>query len=245
MPFQLLNPDGVAEYLHLTPTDIDQRIKSREIPFEKRGNRIVFHKKQIEDWASTRIMSLPDQKLAIYHGKSTRHTRKILANEAFLGKLLEKGMAASAMPSKTKSSVLDDLVALAEKTGHVNDPKALLGGLRLREELSSTAGPGGFAVPHARFHESWLYEASFLIVGRTVQQIHFGAPDGEPTRLFFLICCQDDRLHLHTLARLCVMARRANVMARLIEAPDAKAMQDILIATEQEVLSDPKNGPGN
>jgi mannitol/fructose-specific phosphotransferase system IIA component (Ntr-type) len=176
--------------------------------------------------------------LAAYHQKSTRQTRKILPHEAFLPDMLESGAIASAMASKTKASVLRDLVALAEKTGHLNDPKTLLASLEAREELCSTAVPGGFALPHPRAHDPYLFETSFMVVGRPIQEIHFGAPDGQPTHLFFLICCQDDRLHLHTLARLCLIAQKTKVLDRLREAPDAQTMRDALIAAEQEILAD-------
>jgi mannitol/fructose-specific phosphotransferase system IIA component (Ntr-type) len=104
--------------------------------------------------------------------------------------------------------------------------------------MCSTAVPGGFAVPHPRSHEPYLFETSFLVVGRPVQEIHFGAPDGEPTRLFFLVCCQDDRLHLHTLARLCLIALKTNIIEQLRAAPEAQSMRDALLAAEQEVLRD-------
>ena len=100
--------------------------------------------------------------------------------------------------------------------------------------------PGGFALPHLRTQEPYLFETSFLVVGRPVQPIHFGAPDGEPTQLFFLICCQDDRLHLHTLARLCLIAQKTKVLDQLRDAPDALAMHDALIAAEQQILATPK-----
>lgn len=238
MPFQLLNSNGVADYLHLTLEDVEQRVKDREIPFEKRGNRTVFHKRQIEEWASPRIMSMPPEKLAAYHGKSTRHTRVFLKNEAILPRMLELGAVATDLPSRTKASVLSDLVALAGSTGNVCDPKMLLSGVKAREDLCSTAVPGGFALPHSRLHEAYLFTNSFMVVGRTVQEIHFGSPDGEPTHLFFLICCQEDRLHLHALARVCVMAKKAGVIEKLLQLPDAAAMREFLIATEQEVLEE-------
>jgi mannitol/fructose-specific phosphotransferase system IIA component (Ntr-type) len=78
------------------------------------------------------------------------------------------------------------------------------------------------------------------VVGRPVQEIHFGAPDGQPTHLFFLICCQDDRLHLHTLARLCLIVQKTKLLDRLREAPDAGSMRDSIIAAEQEILADRK-----
>ena len=185
MPFQLLNLDEVANYLHLMPADIEQRVKNREIPFEKRGNRIVFRQSEIDAWASQRILGFSGQQLAVYHQKSTRRTRKNLPQEAILPEMLRSGAVASAMTSKTKASVLRDLVALAEKTGNLCDPKALLASLEAREKLCSTAVPGGFALPHPRSHEPYLFETSFIVVGRPIQEIHFGAPDGQPTHLFF------------------------------------------------------------
>ena len=241
MPYRLLDVDGVANYLHLTPADIEQRVKNREIPFEKRGNRIVFRQSEIDAWASQRILGLSGQQLAVYHQKSTRHARKILPHETILPEMLRSGAIASAMTSKTKASVLRDLVALAEKTGNLNDPKTLLASLEAREALCSTAVPGGFALPHPRSHEPYLFATSFIVVGRPVQEIHFGAPDGQPTHLFFLICCQDDRLHLHTLARLCLIAQKTKLLDQLREAPDAETMRHSIIAAEQEVLADRKN----
>ena len=237
MPFRLLNLDEVADYLHLTVADIEQRVKNREIPFESRGERVVFRKTRIDAWASQRILGFSPQRLAAYHEKSTRHTKNLVPEGAILPEMLNAGAIASAMTSRTRASVVRDLVALAEKTGHLCDPTALLAGLEAREELCSTALPGGFALPHPRSHEPYLFDASFIVVGRPVQEIHFGAPDGQPTHLFFLICCQDDRLHLHTLARLCFIATKTTVLDQLRDAPDAQTMRDALIAAEREVLT--------
>jgi len=240
MPFRLLDLDGVANYLHLTAADVEERVKNREIPFEKRGDRIVFRKSDIDAWASQRILGLPGQRLADYHRKSTRHARTILSQEAILPEMLGSGAIASAMTSKTKASVLRDLVALAEKTGKLCDPKTLLASLEAREELCSTALPGGLALPHPRSHDPYLFETSFIVVGRPIQEIHFGAPDGQPTHLFFLICCQDDRLHLHTLARLCLIVQKTRLLEQLRDAPDPEAMRDWIVAAEQEILADRK-----
>jgi hypothetical protein len=63
----------------------------------------------------------------------------------------------------------------------------------------------------------------------------FGVPDGQPTRLFFLICCQDDGLHLHVLARLCLMAQKTSLLEQLRQAPDAESMHRSILAAETEV----------
>ena len=237
MPHRLFNVEEVAAYLHLTADDIERRVKNQEIPFEKRGARVVFRKSDIDMWASQRILGLSERRLADYHQKTTRGIREILTQDAILPQMLERGAIDSAMTAKTKASVLRDLVALAEKTWQVCDSKELLASLEAREELCSTAVPGGLALPHPRFQQPYLFESSFIAVGRPIQEIHFGAPDGRPTDLFFLICCQDDRIHLLTLARLCLMALKTDLLAQLRQAPDAVTMHDCFIAKEQEILA--------
>jgi PTS system nitrogen regulatory IIA component len=237
MSYRLFTLEEVARYLHLTTEDVEGRVKDNAIPFEKRGERVVFRKVEIDLWASRRILGLSKRRLADYHQKSTRGTREISPQEAILPEMLERGAIDSAMTAKTKASLLRDLVALAEKTKNVGDPKELVASLEARESQASTAVTGGLALPHPRSHEPYLFSSSFLVVGRTMQEIHFGAPDGHPTSLFILICCQDDRFHLHTLARLCLMALTTDMLAQLRQAPEAKSLRDCLIAAEQEVLT--------
>jgi nitrogen PTS system EIIA component len=75
-------------------------------------------------------------------------------------------------------------------------------------------------------------------LGRTVQPIPFGAPDGRATDLFFLLACPDPRLHLHALARLCVMAQKTDLLVRLRQAPGAEAMYQSTLAAEAAVLKE-------
>jgi mannitol/fructose-specific phosphotransferase system IIA component (Ntr-type) len=240
MSYQVLSLDAVAKYLHLTPDDVAHRVKYNEIPHEKRGQRVVFCKDEIDLWASQRLLSLPGQRLTEYHRKSTRGTSEILPSQALLPEMIEAGFIDPAMGAKTKASVLRGLVVLAEKTGRLNNAHDLLATLETREEQCSTGMPGGFALPHPRVPDPYLFEASFIVLGRTLQEIHFGAPDGKPTTLFFLVACQDDRLHLHTLARICLMARKTEVLDQLRQAPDAECMRTALLAAEVQALSEAK-----
>jgi PTS system nitrogen regulatory IIA component len=237
MSHQVLNLEEVAEYLHLTPEDVAQRVKDNEIPHEMRGHRVVFSKDEIDQWASQRVLRLPSQRLTAYHRKSTLDTREIFPHQTLLPEMILPGFISPAMPAKTKSSVLHELVNLAETTGRLNNPVDLVASLEAREALCSTGMPGGFALPHPRVPDPYLFEASFIALGRTVQEIHFGAPDGKPTKLFFLICCQDERLHLHTLARICLMAQKTGILDQLCNSADSGSMHAALLAAEEEVLA--------
>jgi len=237
MPYRTFGVDEVARYLHLSRADLDRLVKDRDIPFERHGERLVFRKVEIDAWASQRILGLEGRRLAEYHQMSSRDAREIVPHEAIMPEMIRPEFIAPALTAKTKASVLRQMAALAEKTGGVCDPPALLEGLEAREELCSTGIPGGMALLHSRNPESYLFETAFLALGRTIQQIPFGSPDGQPTNLFFLIGCPDDRMHLHTLARLCMMAQKSDLLVELRQAADADAMCDCIIAAEQEVLA--------
>lgn len=236
MPFQMLNLEVVASYLHLAPEDIEQRVKDREIPFEKRGDRIVFRKSEIDAWASQRILRLPGRGLDWYHRKTMRGTQQLFPQGALIPALLRPEGIELDLPSKTKASVIRDMVALADRTGRVFDSRELLDSVEAREALCSTALPGGLALLHARQHQAFRFEGSFIVLGRTIQAIPFGAPDGRETQLFFLVCCQDDRIHLHTLARLCLLALKTNIIAQLSAATDPAGAYEAMVAAEQAVL---------
>jgi PTS system nitrogen regulatory IIA component len=237
MPYRTFGIDEVARYLHLSRADLDRLVKDQDIPFERHGERLVFRKVEIDAWASQRILGLEGQRLAEYHQQSSQGTQQIVPCEAFMPEIIRPEFIEAALTAKTKASVLRQMVTLAEKTGRVCDPPALLEGLEAREELCSTGIPGGLALLHSRNPDSYLFETAFLALGRTIQPIHFGAPDGLPTNLFFLIGCPDDGTHLHTLARLCMMAQKTDLLVDLRQATDAAAMCDSIIAAEQAVLA--------
>jgi len=236
MPFREMSLDEVAEYLHLRPEDIQTLVKRNEIPCEKRGGRVVFRRHEVDAWASQRILGLGSKPLKEYHDRTTAATRKLLPGEALMSCLVKPEYVFPSLKGKTRASILRELASLADKTELVSDAHELLQSLEEREALCPTGLPGGLAVPHPRHHLPYLFQESFLLVARSAQDIPFGAPDGEPTRIFFLLACQDERLHLHTLARICLMAQKTQLVARLLDAPDAESMYQQLMECEAEAL---------
>ncbi len=240
MPYRTLDLPQAAAYLHLTCGEVEQLMRTADLPHVQRGGRVVFVRGDLDAWASQRILGLPPKRLADYHRQSTRGTRSVFGGDALIPELMQAEYIEAALQSRTKQSVIRDLVAFAEGTGRVLDAAELLGSIEEREALGTTGLPGGLALLHCRNHQPYRFEGSFIVLGRTVQAIHFGAPDGRPTWLFFLICCQDERIHLHTLARLCLLAQKTDLIGRLYEAPDAAAMYACLVAAELAVLTGAK-----
>ncbi len=236
MPYRTFNLLEVCAYLHISQPDVEQLIRRREIPLEQKGDRLVFRKKDIDAWASQRILGLSHKGLTAYHKVSSAKAHDLSKQHAIIAELVKKEYIRPDLISRTKPSLLRDMVALAEQTGLVMAPDDLLQSLLEREKLCSTALPGGIALLHPRHHQPYMFEDSFLVLGRAAHPLPFGAPDGNTTDLFFLICCQDDRIHLHVLARLCLMCRDTKVLQEARAAPDAAAILDCLGRSEIEAI---------
>jgi len=236
MPHRTLTLDQAAAYLHLRKEDVFALVRAGDIPHEGSGDRIVFKQIELDSWASRRILSAGGAKLKELHKQSFAKEHDLSPTSTILAELLSPAGVESQFAARTKSSVLRGMVALAEKTGMVNYPQDLLTSLENRERLASTALGGGVALLHPQHHEPYQFEDSFVVFARATQEIPFGAPDGLQTRHFFLICGQEDRIHLHVLARICMMCYHTSVLSDVEDAETAQDIYRVLLASEQEVI---------
>lgn len=245
MPFRMFNLHEVAEYLHLAEDAIEDLARRGEMPCERQGGRLMFRHMDVDAWASRRLLGLPDERLAEYHkrlsaaegrGGGGGTSRELSASRSILDTMTGEDRVALGLTARGKAGIIEDMVRVADATGLVCDADDLKNSLLEREKLCSTALPGGFALLHPRNHEPYMFADSFLAVGRTVGRIFFGAPDGEATDVFFLICCQDDRLHLHVLARLCMMCHHTGVLEAVRAAETPSEVVSALAEAEAAVL---------
>ena len=240
MPYRMLNLAEAAEYLQLSAQVLEDLARRGEIPCEKQGGRLAFRHNAIDEWASRRLLASSEDKLSDFHRRSTAKYHDLSSEAAIVPALLKPEWIAPAMTCRTKASVLRQMVDLADRTGRLCYRAELLESLVEREKLCSTALAGGLALLHPRNHEPYMFEDSFLVVGRTITPIPFGSPDGSTTDIFFLICCQDDRIHLHVLARLCMMCHHTSLLLEMRQTQDPAELAGILAAREQQVVQQTK-----
>lgn len=236
MPYRPLTIQQAATRLHLTVTEVEQLVKYQEIPFSRRGEEPVFARRELDAWASQRLLGMNANHVAAVHRASTVLRQTLDDHDHLMPRLFCAEWIEAAMQSRTKPSVLRDMVKLAARTNLLYDDVALLRGLDEREALCSTAVDQGVAFLHSRYHDPNLCGDSFVVLGRTVQPIFAGAADGKTTDLFFLLCCQDDVLHLHVLARLCAMAHSTQLLSELRQAGNSEEMLAAIVRSEDAVL---------
>ena len=236
MPHRILTLQQAAKHIRIPERELFHLVQREEIPYLRRGEEVVFEHRLLDDWAQRRILGLPTQSLSDQHREATVDRTKKATEDALVEQLFKPEWIDPAMSARTKPAVLRDMVALAMRTERLYDDAALVRELEAREEVASTAIGGGAAFLHARYHDPYLCSESFVVFGRTVQPIFFGAQDGEQTDLFFLICCTDDTLHLHTLARLCTMAHGSLMLSDLRVATTSDELFAVLRNAEHDLL---------
>lgn len=84
----------------------------------------------------------------------------------------------------SKDEAIDRLIALHEKAGNLKDAAEFKEEILKREGHSSTAIGEGIAVPHAK---SAAVKAPALSLITVPSGIDYGAPDGKPSDLLFMI----------------------------------------------------------
>jgi len=90
-----------------------------------------------------------------------------------------------------------------------------------------TTGLGdGVAIPHARNAIPGLTDHAVIVFGRHSQGLDYGAVDGKPVRLVFLLIAPTISEHLESLASLSRLLRNAHLRRDLLK-----------VGTPQEALA--------
>lgn len=236
LPHRVFSLREVCCYLHLSQSDVELLMQRQEIPFDKKGDRPIFHKKEVDAWASQRILGLAKTNLANYHRATSPRAHDLSERHAIITELFKEDFVEPALSARTKPSMLRHMVELAHRTGLVTSATDLLQSLEERERLCSTALPDGIALLHPRHHEPYMFDDSFIVMGKAVHPLPFGAPDGKMTDIFLLICCQDDRIHLHVLARICMMCRQTTLLRNLRNATDSATISESVRQSEADII---------
>jgi PTS system nitrogen regulatory IIA component len=236
MPYRTLTIQEVARMLGTDVRRVERMAQRGEIPSQKIGGRFRFNRAEVTEWLQQRVGGMSDEHLAQVDAGMTEQ-RQAPEDESIIAPLLRIEAVTTNLGSRTKDSTLRELVALVEKTGLVLNAQELVEAVLHREELHSTAMENGIAIPHPRRPLPYALTEPVLAVARTTGGIAFGAPDGRLTDLFFLTASQDDRHHLHILARLCRMLYDEEFVVSLREAATPREMIELMQKRELEVIS--------
>lgn len=234
MPHRVMDIQSLAKFLGIDSRRAERMARKGQIPCQKVAGQLRFNRAEITEWMQQKMGTLKNEHLEEMDSGITAHRQ--LEDELLLSNMLKEQAVSLALPARTKSSTLKELVVLAQDTQLLYDSDALLEALTRREELCSTALDGGIALPHPRRPMPYAVAEPILVIALTSQGIGFGSPDGGLTDLFFMTCSKDDHHHLHVLARLCRMLSDGKLAGDIRNAESAEHVLELVRQREEQIL---------
>ncbi len=136
------------------------------------------------------------------------------------------------LKAKDKAEAIRRLIDLLEQKGVVRDADDFFREVMEREKLGSTAVGHGVALPHARTEK---LDDIVVAMGRCKEGIDFGADDGQPVHLIFLIGTplKEVNRYLKLLAGLSRLLRQAEVREALMSAQKPTEVREALMDAQQ------------
>jgi mannitol/fructose-specific phosphotransferase system IIA component (Ntr-type) len=230
----MLNLHQAAEHVHIDANELRHFAQRGEVEAVEHGGDWLFDHRALDEWAQRNLLSAGDRELKRQHQVMMEEYRRERRTGWGVATLIHPQSVDLAIGAKAKGVILRDMTDLAGRSNLVYDPDALFKELVSREEVASTAIGEGVALLHPRFHDPYLFEETFIAYGRSERTVFFGAPDGEGTRHFFLICSTDHETHLHILARLAMLAHGTDLLEMLDTVEDADAVKAAIAKCEEE-----------
>ena len=131
-----------------------------------------------------------------------------------------------------KQDAIEKMVELQAKSGNLSDKEVYKQAILAREAMSSTAIEAGIAVPHAK---SETVTAPSLCAMTLKEGVDYGAMDGQPSDLFFMIAAPlNGDLHLEILSHLMVLLMDPQFLAALRGAKDEAEFISVIDRFETE-----------
>ncbi len=145
-----------------------------------------------------------------------------------IGDALRETCVIADLKGQTKEEVLTELVSSLKETGLIESVEEGVRVILDREKLGSTGIGDGVAIPHGKMKDLQSVLCAF---GRSAKGIDFGAVDGQPVHILFLLLAPEAStgLHLKMLSRISRIVRDAPFRKKLMEEVHApQVFKDIV-----------------
>ena len=138
-----------------------------------------------------------------------------------------------------QNEAIDQLIALHESAGNLNDVSEFKKAILDREAKGSTAIGNGIAVPHGK---SASVKKAGLVAITCPKGVDYKALDGKPSNLLFMIAAPENGAdtHLEVLAKLMGMLMDTEFCKKLVEAKSVDEFLKLIDSKETE--KDAENG---
>ncbi|HIF9237220.1 TPA: PTS fructose transporter subunit IIABC [Photobacterium damselae] len=144
------------------------------------------------------------------------------------------------LQATTKDQVFAEMAEMLTQQGKVANKEQFIADIYAREELGNTGFEEGVALPHAK---SAAVASPAVAIGVSRQGIEYGAEDGLPSKLFFMIASPDGGAnhHIEVLAELSSKLIEDGFIDAFLAAKTSEEALNLLLADKKEVVAVEQN----
>jgi len=202
-----------ARFLGVSERSLERWIRQGAIPCLESTGEIAFDKFQLKEWAQANKMTwFESVRKSVSEPKTITLASAIRSGGVYDG--VSGTNALEALEAAVRAVSLPDGI----------DRNLLLTKLLERENLASTGLGGGVAVPHPRTPLKNAPPVPIAAACFLSSPIDYGAIDGEPVFVLFLMISPNTKAHLQLLARVGFCLRDKSFTAFLREKPDGETL---------------------
>lgn len=201
-----LSVRDAAQLLTVSEKTIYRWIKQQSIPAYRVQDQYRFNRAEILEWATSRRLAVSSE--IFVESEAAGYPVPSLVEA------LEAGGVHYRVSGHDKHTSLGEVVQLLRLPEEV-DREFLLRVLMAREAIAPTAVGDGIAIPHVRNPVVLHIDRPAIALCFLDQPIPYGAMDGKPVNILFMIISPTTRSHLHLISKLSFVLRDPKVRRAL------------------------------
>lgn len=147
------------------------------------------------------------------------------------------------LKATNKNDVFSEMADLLHNQSRINDKAQFLADIYAREEIGNTGFEEGIALPHAK---SAAVLSPAVAIGISKSGIDYGAEDGQPSKLFFMIASPDGGSdhHIEVLAELSSKLIEDGFIDNILKATSTTQALELLLAKPESNENQPEPNKG-
>jgi PTS system nitrogen regulatory IIA component len=221
----MIKAADVAELMHIDEKTVIKWIRKEGLDAVELNGVYQINRVDLLEWATDHGIKVPPS-LFVADDKALAFPT--------LAEALAAGGVFCGVPGNDKLSVLENLVANLSLPPQV-DPEFLLQVLLAREALGTTAIGDGIAIPHVRNPILVSLPSPAITLSFLKKPVDFGALDGKPVEIVFMLISPTVKIHLHLLSKLAYALRNDSFRSVLGGSRDPGLILDAARRVESEL----------
>jgi len=203
-----LKMKDIIDLLEVPEKTIIQWINDKKMPSYKIKNQYFFNKAEVNEWILKNNIAVSEKILDL----------ALTNRPVSLIDLIKKGDVHYGIIGSTVREVIDDVVRTIPipKSADIDTVRA---SLLQREEMMTTAVGKGIALPHPRNQIISDIDEESVSICFLKNPIDYGALDGEPVKVLFIIISSNAKRHLEILSKISFLCKQEDFLKTLNDKP--------------------------